>query len=200
MNTKTKLLLLDLLIVVIAIFGVFLYMQKFTNYAFVVFAIAIGVGIITFIFRRDNRNPSAKYESSVKNILSTYDSVLVESKKVPKIDDKNVILVKAIGDLIDAQIELRKPIYYFKQTDSCSFTLFDGDQALIYIIKKDEGTLAPIEIEIKNNLLKKKNRNDIDEEILEQINKTTIVKLPNEKSYKVSPVRKKKAKDDIEIL
>ena len=37
--------------------------------------------------------------------------------------------------------------------------------------------------------------------MLKDIEKTTIVKLSNQKSYKISPVRKKeKPKDEIELL
>ena len=35
-------------------------------------------------------------------------------------------------------------------------------------------------------------KNDIDEETLNEIDKTTIIKLPNDKAYKISPVRKQK--------
>ena len=46
----------------------------------------------------------------------------------------------------------------------------------------------------------------MDSEMLRDIEKTTIVKLSNKKSYKISPVRKKENKvkqmiyDDIELL
>ena len=97
-----------------------------------------------------------------------------------------------MDDLIDAQLELRKMIYYFKQSDNCSFVLFDQNQANIFILKSNEEVISPLEIEINNNKIKNKNKNDIDEETLNEIDKTTIIKLPNDKAYKISPVRKQK--------
>ena len=42
----------------------------------------------------------------------------------------------------------------------------------------------------------------MDAEMLRDIEKTTVVKLSNKKSYKVSPIRKKEKKktEDIEVL
>ena len=74
------------------------------------------------------------------------------------------------------------------------------------VAKINENILSPIEIAIKESKIKSKNREEMDSEMLKDIEKTTIVKLSNKKSYKISPVRKKENKvkqmiyDDIELL
>lgn len=194
---NNQMLIIKIFFIITLIFAIYLFFNNYIGYGILVLAISVASLVIIY---SGNKNLNNKYVSKLKQIFRTYDSVLVESKSVPSIKDKNVILVNSIEDLIDAQIELRKPIYYFKQSSTCSFTLFDQDQALIYILKEDENLTSPIEIEIKDSKIKTdKDKNVIDSEILEEINKTTIVKLPNTKSYKVSPIRKKE-EEKIEIL
>ena len=43
---------------------------------------------------------------------------------------------------------------------------------------------------------RKKENSDIDSEMLQDIDKTTIIKLSNKKSYKVSPIRKNKEEEE----
>ncbi len=194
MTKKDKLIIFDVFILGVIVFGGYLIKNNYINYALIVFAIAVSFIIQELTYRFTGDTKEEKYETKLKKILKTYDSVLVETRKVPVIDSEKIILVNSIDDLIDAQTELRKMIYFFKQTDNCSFILFDQNQAIIYILKKNDDILSPLEIEINNNKIKNKNKGDIDEETLNEISKTTIIKLPNDKVYKISPVRKK---DDI---
>ena len=194
MSKKSKLIILDMFILGVIVFGGYLIKNNYINYALIVFAIAVSFIIQELTYRFTGDTKEEKYETKLKKILKTYDSVLVETRKVPVIDSEKVILVNSLDDLIDAQLELRKMIYYFKQSDNCSFVLFDQNQANIFILKSNEEVISPLEIEINNNKIKNKNKNknDIDEETLNEIDKTTIIKLPNDKAYKISPVRKQK--------
>mgnify|MGYP004567728561 FL=1 len=192
MTKKSKLIILDVFILGIIVFGGYLIKNNYINYALIVFAIAVSFIIQELMYRFTGDTKEEKYETKLKKILKTYDSVLVETRKVPVIDSEKIILVNSLDDLIDAQLELRKMIYYFKQSDNCSFVLFDQNQANIFILKSNEEVISPLEIEINNNKIKNKNKNDIDEETLNEIDKTTIIKLPNDKAYKISPVRKQK--------
>ena len=192
MTKKDKLIIFDVFILAIVLFGGYLIVNSYINYAVIVLAIAVSFIIQELTYRFTGDKKEEKYETKLKKILKTYDSVLVETRKVPVIDSEKVILVNSLDDLIDAQLELRKMIYYFKQSDNCSFVLFDQNQANIFILKSNEEVISPLEIEINNNKIKNKNKNDIDEETLNEIDKTTIIKLPNDKAYKISPVRKQK--------
>ena len=159
--------------------------------------VALGFGI-KYIF--DNSSPTKAYESNVRNILNTFDSILVQSNAVPKLEGRNIINVETIDDLVDAQLEIRKPICYYKQSESCSFALLDDKEAYIYIEKLNPDVVSPLEIEIKENKIKNKSQEEMDSEMLRDIEKTTIVKLSNKKSYKVSPIRKDKKKDDNVVI
>ena len=97
---------------------------------------------------------------------------------------------------------LEKPICYLKQSENCAFMLLDEKEVYVYITKLNEDEITPVEIEINNMKYRKKTSSDIDSEMLQDIDKTTIVKLSNKKSYKVSPIRDKQGetKDLIEVL
>ena len=183
-------------------------LYKYIIYGYCILSITFGIvflllGISNLL---KSQSPEKKYDSEIKDILKTFDSILVKSSEIPNLDNRNIIVVESIDDLVDAQLEIRKPICYLKQTESCSFVLLDDKEAYVYVAKINENILSPIEIVIKESKIKRKNRDEMDSEMLRDIEKTTIVKLSNKKSYKISPVRKKENKvkqmiyDDIELL
>ncbi len=198
---KMKGILLIIAAVVLCVISYFLLFANYAGYMLLVFAIAavvlfMGINVVIV-----SSSPEKIYEANVKDILVTFDSILIQNNEVPKIDGRNVIIVQSIDDLIDAQLEIRKPICYFKQSESCSFVLLDTKEAYVYIEKLNDTVISPLEIAIRDEILKKKNKTDMDAEMLREIEKTTIVKLSNHKSYKISPVRKKEVeKKEIEIL
>ncbi len=162
------------------------------GYAILAFTVAIVFGLFGFYFGFGNRNPRQVYDSKVKEFINTYDSILLKCSSVPNIDGRNVIKVESMDDLVDAQYEIRKPICYLKQTESCAFILLDEKEVYVYIEKLHEDVVSPVEIEINNQKFRKKESTEMDSEMLQDIDKTTIIKLSNKKSYKVSPIRKNK--------
>ena len=182
---------LFIILALIALSGsYFLYVNDYKGYAMVCVTVALALIVFGVRYLIIGSNPTKIYENNIKNILNTFDSVLVKSSTVPKLIGKNIILVEGMDDLIDAQLEIRKPICYYKQTESCSFVLLDDKEAYIYIEKLNSDVLSPIEIEINDIKIKQKNSEDLDSEMLKDIEKTTIVKLSNKKIYKVSPINK----------
>ncbi|MBQ6405075.1 MAG: hypothetical protein IJJ63_03360 [Bacilli bacterium] len=198
---RMKGFLLVIVAIVLCIISYAFLHSNYAGYMMLIFAIAavvlfMGVGMII-----TGGSPEKIYEATVKDILVTFDSILIKNNEIPKIDGRNVIFVQSIDDLVDAQLEIRKPICYFKQSESCSFVLLDDKEAYVYIEKLNDDVVSPLEIAIKEEKIKNKNKTDMDAEMLKDIEKTTIVKLSNQKSYKISPVRKKeKPKDEIELL
>ena len=182
--------------IVLVIVGLVLKSTNFAGYTILFItggAIAFLLGLFSII---NNSNPTKLYEAKVRNILNTYDSILVQSNKIPSLEGRNVVTIKKMEDLVDAQLELRKPICYLKQTESCSFVLLDEKEAFVYVEKLRDDVVSPVEIELNELKLKEKDRDDMDAEMLKAIDKTTVVKLSNRKSYKVSPIRKKTEGDD----
>ncbi len=168
----------------------YLYSNDFVGYAIVCATVALVLLVFGIKFVLNGGDPTKVYENNVRNILNTFDSILVKSNTVPKLIGRNIIIVEEMDDMVDAQLEIRKPICYYKQTESCSFVLLDDKEAYVYVEKLSPDVVSPLEIEINDIKLKQKNSEDLDSEMLKDIEKTTIVKLSNKKSYKVSPIKK----------
>ena len=160
---KNKLIIIGLLFIVCLFGTIILYVNDLATFSIVLLALDI-VFMISFILTIiNNRNSSAKYNSDLKRILKTYSGVLVETSK-PALEGKNIIYVTNIVDLVDAQIEMRKPIYYMVEESSCSFVIIDNDVALFYIIKENENVINKYEeyaksISKDNSVIKEENNN-----------------------------------------
>ena len=188
---KTKSIILLVVFGICLIVGIVCSIKGLLGYAIFAFTVSVIFGLFGASSLFGNRNPNQVYESEVKDILNTYDSILLKCSSVPNFEERNIIRVESMDDLVDAQYEIRKPICYLKQTDSCSFIILDEKEAYVFIEKLDPEVLSPVEIEINNLKFRKKSNIDMDSEMLQDIDKTTIIKLSNKKSYKVSPIRKK---------
>ena len=190
---KREFKILILVILFIIFIGITYYLYKSSRLPISIvtgtISLLLFVSSISLFLRKDT--DEGNYEFRLKKILRTYDAILVQSNNFPSFRGKNIIHVLGMNDLIDAQAEVRKPIYYMKQQESTAFLLMNNDDALIYVLKMRENVVSPIEILIKE-AEKLAKQETVDEELLNEIDKTTIVKLPNKKVYKVSPVRKKK--------
>ena len=188
---RLKGLLLVIAGILLGLVSYVLLHESYFGYLVLILAIAVVLVIMGINLIHVGSSPEKMYEANVKDILVTFDSILIQNNEVPKIDSRNVIIVESIDDLVDAQLEIRKPICYFKQTESCAFVLLDDKEAYVYVEKLNDDVVSPLEIAIKDEKIKNKSVNDVDSEMLRDIDKTTIVRLSNRKSYKISPIRKK---------
>jgi len=169
--------------------GFYMYTNEMVTYAIVVGAVALVLSATLIIYITSTRSEEAIYRSTLKRTLNTYDAILVQSHNFPDLKGKNIIRVTNIDDLVDAQLEIRKPIYYMIEgEDSCSFVLLDNNEACIYVMKQNENVESPLELIVAEY----EKHNDIDASLLEDIERTTIIKLNNMKSFKVSPYKRKK--------
>ena len=162
---------------------------EYAIFAFILSFIGVFTGISSVV---QNRSPEVAYASKIQKILNTFDSILVRSSTVPNLEGRNIIPIMTMDDLVDAQLEIRKPICYLKQTESCSFILLDEKEAYVYVEKLNDSVESPVEIAIRDLKVQNKSKEVMDSEMLRDIDKTTIVKLSNQKSYRVSPIRKNK--------
>ena len=199
MKKEIKLGVLITAFILIGIISLFLFTEKIYTYLIVTLTLNVIILVFIAVTILSKESKEDLYKKKLQTILKTYDAVLVQSNNFPNLKEKNIIEVENFEDLIDAQIEIRKPIYYKKHVTSCGFVLLDQNIALVNIIKVDDNTLSPLEITLEE-LNKSKKEPAIDLNILNEIEKTTIIKLNNNKAFKVSPIRERKNTDNIEIL
>ncbi len=135
--------------------------------------------------------PTKVYQKKIKKIIRTYDAILVEIDTLPKLADKKIIKATSFKDMINAEYELRKPIYYINDEHSCDFILLNKKSAYIYTAKDADDIMSALE----NYIIA--TEADADQasrqlDILDDLDKTTVIQLDDTKKVVVSPVRKKK--------
>ena len=77
-----------------------------------------------------------KYEITLKKILNTYDSIIVNVNTLPDIDQYHVIEVSSFEELLDAHSEVRMPINYYDEKNKCCFMLLNDKTCWVYRMKK----------------------------------------------------------------
>lgn len=189
MNKKNIVIIFIISILfLLGIISILFYLNLIT-YAITLTIIEVILVIFLFIFLNNNRSEDSIYKSDLKRIIKTYDSVLVKINDIPDFTEKEVIRVDYFEDLINAQEEVKKPIFYIEDNSSTTFILIDESIICVHILKVNYTIKNQVEEKITQDKIKSLYRN-VDESILKDIENTTIIKLSNNKTFRVSPLKK----------
>ena len=186
-------LVLSLISVIVALY--FLYIKQI-DYVYITAVLFI---IFISLFIKNIDMEKSPFESTLKKILKTYDSILVEVDCLPKLSDKKIIKTKSFKDIVNVQFEVRKPVYYLKDEKYCDFIIVSKEDAYIYTLKDSDEIKSIVE----EYLLEKYNKEkELDEEFnfINSLDDTTIVKLDNENEYKISPVKENIVEKNVESI
>ncbi len=179
--------IIGLIIIFLSIICLILMISKMYLFGFILLIID-GALIFYYINKLvDNRNEYSRYNSKVKSILKTYDAILVEINDIPVIAGNSIVRVTNFKDLVDAQYEIRKPIYFKNYDNSCGFILMSDKEICLYIVKLNNDIVCPLEEQIEKS---KGIDKDSIEKFLNSFDKTGVIKINNDKSYKISPIKK----------
>ena len=135
--------------ILILMTGWILYNTKYNKYTIVLVVIGIILLITDLICLLNEKDAGSVYNSSLRNILKTYESILVRTKNIPELKGKNVLILPNIDELASAQVEIQKPIYYYREEDSTSFFITTMDEVLVYINKLNEDVVSSTEVLLK---------------------------------------------------
>lgn len=184
-----KKIILLLSFVLLSIISFVLTLNKLYTYSIISITVTVLVLIYLLIVLFQKKNPYDIYEKELNIITKTYEPLLVEVKKIPNFDVKNIIVLPIFEKIVDIQYDLKKPILYYKGLNTCSFMLLDTDIAYVYMLRVEAESISPVDEVISSieNANKKRRK---EKKILEDIDKTTIIRLDDLKEYKVSPIRK----------
>lgn len=199
-NKKTITICSILALIILAVVIVVTFATSLTGFGMILSALFIILTICLGFYLREAPDEYTAFIKNKKRILRTYDSIIVEVEDIPNIAGKNIIKVKTIEDLVDAQLELREPIYYKNDNDSCFFILLHYNEACIYILKMNDDVVSPTEQSIR---YMKEDKDSCNDNILEDVENTIVYKLDELRSFKISPIRNEKAievVDDTAIL
>lgn len=188
--TKAQKMFIYLSVVfVAAAIGIFLYfeVEKVVTIIYSVITIIL-LCLALVIMNMTKKEKISNFQKRIRNICKVYDAIIVNTKTLPSLDDRNVVKVVSIENLIDAQMGIRKPIYFKDYNTSCAFVLLGEKEACVLILKEDPEVICPYEIVVENGL-KGTNEKDLDHKLLDNIDKTTVIKIDDDKELKVSPIR-----------
>ena len=186
-----KMIMLGFFVLITFLISIILFFNDALNYFLVLITITVVLfSYLCVVVFRKNDSVSV-YERELKKILKTYDSILVYSEDDYKIEDEQIIFVKSLNDLIKSSRELNKPIIYVNEEKSCLFIVKEENSLLVYIMKENDGVISKLELKLLKHISQYKNTGDGKTNILDNIDKTTLIQLKNNKVYKVSPVKKK---------
>ena len=199
MNREIKLSLLSITGIIFVVGTIFLLGSDYSSYAILTATVAVILVAYAVIYYNESKDNYSIYRNKLRRVINTYDSILVKSEKLPELDDHSIIRVASMEDLVYAQMVIKKPIYFYEEEKSCSFVLIDDKEICVYILKANTDDITATEI-IIDEIRRQPTKINIDHSILDDIENTTIIKLDNCKTYKVSPVRPKKEKEYIKDI
>ncbi len=192
---SNKKVLVVCVIAALVILAIAIIITLFTNlygFCIVLVALFIILAVCLSVYMKESPDEFSIFIKEKKRILKTYDSVIVEVETLPNIAGKNIIKVKTFDDLVDAQLELREPIYYKNDNDSCFFLLLHYNEACVFILKINDEVISPTEQSIRFMKPEKGAVKSDYENMLENLENTMVYKLDELRSFKISPVRSKK--------
>ena len=198
-NKKTITICSFIALIVLAVVIIITLLNKLYGFSIILGTLFIVLTVFLGIYLKETPDEYTTFIKNKRRILRTYNSIIVEVESIPNIAGKNIIKVKTIEDLVDAQLELREPIYYKNDNDSCFFILLHYNEACIYILKLNEDVISPTEQSIR---YMKEDPDKKNESLLENVENTIVYKLDELRSFKISPIRKEEKvelKDDSAI-
>ena len=77
-----------------------LYKNGLMNYLIITGTFSVICAIVLVNTLLTTRSDEAQYKSKLRQILRTYDSILVKSKNLPKLDNLNIIFLSGIPGII----------------------------------------------------------------------------------------------------
>lgn len=187
-NKKTITISSIIALIILAVVIIITIMSDLIGFSIILGALFLILTICLGIYLREDPDEYSSFVKNKKRILRTYDSIIVEVEDIPNIAGKNIIKVKSIEDLVDAQLELREPIYYKNDNDSCFFMLLHYNEACVYILKMNDSIVSPTEQSIRY-MKEDKDNKDEPENILNNVENTIVYKLDELRSFKISPIR-----------
>lgn len=154
MKKEIRLGIFSLLFVISALATYYLYSKELVTYSIIVGTISLICAILilsTILFYKNGEDHA--YYRDLHQILKVYDAILVESDNLPDLVEKDIIKITSIKELVDAQLEIRKPIFYKIEEETCSFVLLDQGTALIFILRMNEESISSIDSIVKEKML-----------------------------------------------
>lgn len=101
---------------------------------FLIIYLILGIKVLFKIIRAIKKRD--KYDLYLRKIFSNYDQIIINSSKVPDLENVDILEVSSFEELVDAQNEIHKPIIFneIKKGKEAVFILVDDKRAYFYTV------------------------------------------------------------------
>lgn len=108
--------------------------------AVILWVLVIVFSALLFVTYNRNVKKQGNYIRRLRKILSTYDSIIVNVKELPRIEGLSVVKVVSFEELVDAQNEVRLPINFKedKVNKVAKFILVRNNLAWVYTLREED--------------------------------------------------------------
>ena len=178
-------------IIVLILVCVSLYFLELILYSYVTLVLLVLLIISLFVYLIFTNSKLSKFKRKVKKIIKEHENVLVKTEEVLEFTGKEIKELETFEELLSRQAECQHSVNYISEKLSTIFLLITDNTVYYFILKEKYDVLNLVEEELKKVLYNNENA-DLDGDILKDLEKTTIINLPNVGTYKISPVRDKK--------
>lgn len=194
MENKVKKYIFLILFIILSIASIILVGVNEIKIA--LFTILFSIFLLILLIKEilDNKSPESIFNGQVSNILKTYETILVEVDNIPNLKDKKITKTLSFKDIVNLEYEYRKPVYFVHNNESYDFILINKDDVYTYTIKLDSEKNSLLETYFDK--LSYIENSDSDLDIIDSLDKTTVIRINGSKQYLVSPVKDKKEKKD----
>ena len=153
---KNKNILTIIIFILITLFDVYLFIYK--KYDFLLITIIFTIMILVYLIKNiliSKMDDQEKYKLEVNKLIKIYRNILVNVEELPN-TNKSLLKVNTLDDLLNAQYEIKKPIFYVTRDDSTMFYVIDSDVILYYLMKQEQEELSVLEIKLKEYIKREK--------------------------------------------
>lgn len=109
--------------------------SKIVGSILILIAVILLIKLVLVFVKKGEKKLS--YIKKLKNILKTYDGIIVNSTNIPSTEGMKVIEVSEFGELLDAHSEVRLPINYYEDNKKAIFILMNESLAWKYTLEKE---------------------------------------------------------------
>ena len=111
--------------------------KAFVGIAAVLFIISVGCLLRFLELVLMSFGKKSEYDKYLDKIFKEYDRLIVETRTMPRFDDKNIIKIEKFEELLDARDTLKQPIMYFNISthNKCYFYINKGKDVYLTVLK-----------------------------------------------------------------
>ena len=185
MNYRNRIIILSIITIILFLVSFILFLNDNVNYAIFLIVLLIIMTIYMLCLAIRKNDERSVYLRKIKKILKTYNTSIIYLENDYEFTNEDIIEVNSFLDLVKASEQTNNAIMFLDENKSSVFMVKTDKEILYYIVYQSENIKSPFKNKIDNYLYL------IDEnKLTKEIDNNTVVKLKNNKTYKIILIKK----------